>query len=310
MEKKSTDIKSPEKKFKLDKEKAKTTALDFVLLLLACSSGTFATVSIMLPNGLTSGGLTGVVRIIQQFVDLDFSVIYYIASFAIVLTLGLLLGFAEAKKTLLLTFMYPTVMIFFEHLNVAFLAEEDVLLAAVFYGVFTGICSGIVIWRGYCFSGIDAIAKIIRKKLLPQLPQGKIMVTIDACIIIVSAFLFGRNIALYALITQYIVSKTIDTVIFGFESKLVQVEIITKDKVEPIVDFIIHDMDRSATTEKVIGEYTMDRYTKIRLYCSVKESIDVKKKLGEVDPKAFVSVIKVDTIWGHGKGFKSIYDDK
>ena len=81
----------------------------------------------------------------------------------------------------------------------------------------------------------------------------KIMVTIDACIIILSAFIFGRNIAMYALITQYIISKVIDVVIFGFESKNVQIEIITKNnKVEEIVDYIIVAMNRSATTEKAI----------------------------------------------------------
>ena len=294
-----------------NKQKIKTFLLDFVLLLLACSAGTFATVSIMLPNGLTSGGLTGVVRLLQQFIDLDFSILYYAASFVIVMILALCLGFGEAKKTLLLTVMYPTVMMFWEFVGLEFLEEKDVLLAAVFCGVFSGICSGIVIWRGYCFSGIDAIAKIIRKKFLPQIAQGKIMVTIDACIIIASAFIFGRNIAMYALITQYIISKVIDVVIFGFEAKNVQIEIITKnEKVDEIVDYIIVAMNRSATTEKVVGQYTQEQYTKIRLYCSTKESIDVKRMLANVDPTAFVSLIKVENIWGNGKGFKDINDDK
>lgn len=296
---------------KLTKEKIKTFSLDFILLLIACSAGTFATVSIMIPNGLTSGGLTGVVRLLQQFIDLDFSILYYAASFVIVMVLALCLGFAEARKTLLLTVMYPTVMMFWEFVGLEFLEEKDVLLAAVFCGVFSGICSGIVIWRGYCFSGIDAIAKIIRKKFLPQIPQGKIMVTIDACIIILSAFIFGRNIAMYALITQYIISKVIDVVIFGFESKNVQIEIITKNnKVEEIADYIIVAMNRSATTEKVVGQYTQEQYTKIRLYCSAKESIDVKRMLAQVDPTAFVSLIKVENIWGNGKGFKDINEDK
>ena len=176
--------------------------------------------------------------------------------------------------------------------------------------MFSGISSGIVIWRGYCFSGTDGIAKIIRKKLLPQIPQGKIMVTIDAAVIIVSAFIFGRNIALYALITQLIISKTIDTVIFGFESKIVQVEIITKDMAEQIIDFVMDDMHRGVTTEKVIGEYTKDRYTKIRVYCSPRESIDLKKKLAETDPTAFVSSIRVENVWANGKGFKDIHEDK
>ena len=102
-----------------------------------------------------------------------------------------------------------------------------------------------------------------------------------------------------------------DDVIFGFESKNVQIEIITKNnKVEEIVDYIIVAMNRSATTEKVVGQYTQEQYTKIRLYCSAKESIDVKRMLAQVDPTAFVSLIKVENIWGNGKGFKDINEDK
>lgn len=292
------------------RKKVKDTTIDMLFLLSACCFGTFSTVSIMLPNGLTSGGLTGIVRIIQNYVNLNFSVIYYMASIAILIILTIFLGWKEARKTIILSIMYPTVMVVFEKLNLSLLEGKDVILAAVFCGVFSGISSGIVIWRGYCFSGTDGIAKIIRKKLLPQIPQGKIMVTIDAAVIIVSAFIFGRNIALYALITQLIISKTIDTVIFGFESKIVQVEIITKDMAEQIIDFVMDDMHRGVTTEKVIGEYTKDRYTKIRVYCSPRESIDLKKKLAETDPTAFVSSIRVENVWANGKGFKDIHEDK
>lgn len=297
-------------KSKIDRKKVKSTTVDMMFLLIACCFGTFSTVSIMLPNGLTSGGLTGIVRIIQNYVNLNFSVIYYMASIAILIILTIFLGWKEARKTIILSIMYPTVMIIFEKLDLSLLEKNDILLAAVFCGVFSGISSGIVIWRGYCFSGTDGIAKILRKRLFPQIPQGKIMVSIDAAVIIISAFIFGRNIALYALITQLIISKTIDTVIFGFESKIVQVEIITKEMAEQIIDFVMDDMHRGVTTEKVIGEYTKERYTKIRVYCSPRESIELKKKLAETDPSAFVSSIRVENVWANGKGFKDINEDK
>ena len=79
---------------------------------------------------------------------------------------------------------------------------------------------------------------------------------------------------------------------------------------EQIIDFVMDDMHRGVTTEKVIGEYTKDRYTKIRVYCSPRESIDLKKKLAETDPTAFVSSIRVENVWANGKGFKDIHEDK
>lgn len=298
------------KKNRIKKADVKRFSVDFFLLLVGCACGSFSTVAVLIPNGLTTGGLTGMVRILQNFINLDFSVIYYMLSIIIVIILLLALGMKEARKTLLLSVMYPTILMIFEKCNFVLLEEKDILLAAVFCGVFSGISSGIIIWRGYSTSGTDALAKIIRKKFLPQISQGKIMVSIDACIIIISAFIFGRNIALYALITQAVISRTIDVVMFGFESKVVQIEIITKDKAEQILSYIMDDMKRGATTEKVIGEYTRERYTKIRVYCSPRESVVLKRELAQIDPKSFVSLIKVENVWAHGKGFKNINEDK
>ena len=55
----------------------KTRILDYVFIILGCAIGAFATTAVLIPNGLTSGGLTGIVRIIQFFVDVDFSLCYY-----------------------------------------------------------------------------------------------------------------------------------------------------------------------------------------------------------------------------------------
>lgn len=298
---------------KLNKADMRRLAVDFVFLFLACCIGCFATVAVLLPNGLTSGGLTGIVRVIQHFIPIEFSIIYYFMSFVIMGAIGIFLGVREMRKTLLLTLMYPAVLMVFEKLNkvydIRLLEKNDTILAAVFYGVFSGLCVGIVIWRGYCFSGTDGIGKIIRKKFAPQVAQGKIMVAIDVAVIVVAAMIFGRNIALYALITQAIISKTIDVVIFGLEFQVVQVEIITKNKMDEFLEYVMVDMGRGATTEKVIGQYTKEQHTKIRIFCSPRESMLLKRKLAQIDNKAFVSVIKTEAVWANGKGFKNIDEE-
>ena len=138
--------------------KIKRTIADCLFLLLACSMGAFATVAVLLPYGLTSGGLTGIVRLIQSLTGFNFSLIYYAFSLIIALCIWLFLGFKEVKKTLLLAVMYPAVLWIFEKFQVRLLEEKDVLLAAVFYGVFSGICTGIATSRGYCYSGADGIS--------------------------------------------------------------------------------------------------------------------------------------------------------
>ena len=272
----------------LTKENIKKTAADFFILLAACCISAFSVVGVMIPNGLTSGGITGIARMMQNYVSIDFSLLYYLLA-----------------KILLLAVMYPTVLAVFEQFDIQLLEDKDILLAAVFCGVFTGIYVGLIFWRGYASAGTDAIAKIFRKKLFPGISLSKILLCIDAVIIIASAFVFGRNIALYALITQVIITKTSEMVLYGFESKVVQLTVITTE-CEAIRNYIITELNRGATSFEARGEYTGRDMRQIMLLCSPRESILVKRKIAQIDPHAFVTVSRVEAVWGTGRGFSDI----
>ena len=132
------------------KERAKAFFIDFVILLLACCCSAFAVVGVIIPNGLTSGGITGIARILQKFVDLDFSILYYSLSLIVLMLVALFLGLKEVKRVLLLSILYPAVLFVFEQFPIQLLETEDILLAAIFSGIFTGSYIGLVFWRGYC----------------------------------------------------------------------------------------------------------------------------------------------------------------
>lgn len=290
---------------KVTKEKVKKFCIDLFFLLLACSIGAFALTAVLIPNGLTSGGLTGIVRFVQHFVPVDFSILYYGGSAIILIIIFAFLGLREVRKILLLTLLYPAVLFVFERFNFSLLEEKDVILAAIFCGVFNGMCSGIVFWRGYAFCGTDAIAKTLKKKLFPNTALSQILLAIDATIIIFSAVIFGRNIALYALITQVIFTKTVDIILYGFETKIVQLEIITKYPGE-ISEYIMNDIERGVSEVEITGAYTKTRRVKLITLCSPRESMLIKKFVAETDKKAFVTVIQVNTVWGNGEGFNDI----
>lgn len=293
---------------KITKGKMKEQMLDLLILLVASAIGAYSTVSIMIPYGLTSGGLTGIVRIIQSQIDFSFSLMFYGGAAIILILVAIFLGFREVRKIVLLTIIFPAALMLFEYLQLPFLPVHDMFLAVIFCGVFNGICTGMIFWRGYSFAGTDALSKILRKKLFPHISQSKILMAIDAVIIITSAFFFGINIALYALVTQVILSKTIDFVLYGFESKIVQMEIITQ-KADELLDFIMNDIGRGVSMHKVEGGFTRQTRDQLRLLCSPRESISVKRGIAKIDPDAFVTLMQVDSVWGFGKGFGDIKKD-
>ena len=292
----------------ITRQKIKELSADFAVLLAACCISSFSTVAVMIPNGLTSGGLTGIVRIMQNFIDADFSVLYYGCTGVVLIMVIIFLGWREFRKILMLSVMYPAVLFLFEQLNFQLLEERDVILAAVFCGVFSGTYIGLVFWKGYASAGTEAIARIIRKKLCPDLSMSRILLCVDAAIIVFSAFVFGRNIAMYALIIQVIITRVSEMIIYGFTGKVVQLSIITSEH-EGIKKYILEDLDRGVSSIRVTGEYTQTEFMELTVMCSLRESVLIRKKIAVLDPDAFVVVTKVEAVWGHGKGFSDIDKD-
>ncbi len=290
---------------KLDKEGLKKLGVDLLFIIVGCSISSFSTIGILIPNGLTSGGITGMVRIVQGFVNINFSVLYYGFAITILIICAILLGLREARKILLLTIIYPSILFLFEHFHFSLLEEKDLFLAAIYCGVLGGICSGLVFTRGYSFGGTDTIAKIIQKRIMPHVGLSQILMVIDAIVIIGSGFLFGRNIALYALVTQVIFAKTVDSVMYGFDTQAVQMEIITS-KHDEVANYIMKEINRGVTNVTVTGEYTKTAKEKIVTICSPRESVLIKKFVAKKDNDAFVTVMHVENVWGNGEGFGDI----
>ena len=293
----------------IKKDSLRTKVIDFLILVLACAVGAFATTAVLIPNGLTSGGLTGMVRILQSYININFSVAYYAIAAIILITVAVLLGWREAQKVIIATVMYPAVIFVFEKFDFILLEEKDVLLAVVFCGILMGTCSGLSFSRGFAFCGTESIAKIIKRKLLPHMPLSKVLLCLDAIIIISSAAIFGRNIALYALITQFISAKTIDFILYGFEAKIVQLDIISSMP-EMVIDYVTHTIGRGISSRTIVGEYTGEERKELIVLCSPRESILIKKFLAVNDHNAFVTILHVDTVFGHGKGFTDIDKEK
>ena len=290
------------------KEKAKKIAVDMIFCVGSCILGAIGVQWILIPSGLTSGGSTGIVRLVMALTGLDFSLLYYMLAGIIVIFIWVGLGFAQVRKTLVLFVMFPAFTWILSHFDVTLLDGSDKLLSAIFFGIFIGVSNALAFQRGYVYAGTDGIAKVIRKRWLPEYSQSKIMTVINVVIIACSVFIYGTDIALYAIIAELVGNETVNMVLYGFSAKIVQLEIIRHRPAE-IERFIIEDMGRGDSMTIVMVGYTHEVRTEFRLLCSPRESIEMRNKIAEVDPDAFVTLIRVDGVWGAGKGFSDITEN-
>lgn len=285
----------------------KKVILDFIYVALGCILLAFAITSILKPNGLITGGITGISIILDKLTGFNYTYIYYTLSIIILLSAFIIMGKREAKKIIFVSIIFPLILILFESLNLYFI-ENDTLLASIYYGIIGGTGCGLILKRGFSMGGTDTVAKIINNKFLPFISISQILLFIDVTVILASGFIYDRNIALYAVLTQIILIKSIDMVLFGFQSKHLKIEIIS-EKNEEIVDYILNTIKRGVSLNEIKGAYTNNPRQKIVSLCSPREVMLIRMFVAKTDPHAFVNVIPVISVWGKGVGFESLIEE-
>ncbi len=286
------------------KTRFQARAGEIAMALTAAVVGSTATVAIMIPNGLTFGGITGIARLIQSTTGWDYSLVYYALAMVVACIVWISLGFKELRKILLMSLAYPTIMLVIELLNIQFVTD-DKLLAAVFTGVVLGVSNGLTFKAGFSSGGTDSLAKVIKYKRFPHLAINDITFALNSLIVIVSALVMGLNIALYAIITIYVSMKVGEAVMYGLSTKIVELEIIPGDA-DALTKYIMEELGRGVSSVEITGEYTGDKRKQLKILCSPRESFLIKRHLAKNDPKSFVAVLGVNSVWGVGRGFSDI----
>lgn len=279
-----------------------------IIVVSASFVGSFAITCIMLPAGITSGGLPGILRLITHFIPVDFSIATFIGTSSVIIATWIFLGWIDVSKIIALSLAYPVWIGILERTGFALVGPDDKLLAAIFVGVLYGVATGIGYIEGYASGGTDSIVRILKYKLFKHIPLSTLLFIVDGTVVLLSAFVFDTKTALLAMISTYICSEVTRKVMIGINGKLVRLDIVT-DNPEPVKDFILHTVSRGVTSYECVGEYTGETHKQMYTLCTPKQSLEIKAFLAKNDEKSFVSVMPVDTVWGLGKGFSSIMEN-
>jgi uncharacterized membrane-anchored protein YitT (DUF2179 family) len=277
---------------------------DTIYLTVGCLITAFSVNYILKPNGLITSGITGLAIVLEKYIHINYSYIYYFATLIILLVTFVLMGKKEIMKIIFLSVLYPTVLLAMQSFEFKFV-ENDLLLASIYFSLFYGLGVGMILRKGFSFGGTDTLARIINKKAFPSINVSYIMLVLDGFVIITAAFAFGRNIALYSIISQLIITKVCDYIMFGFGTKLYKLEIISS-KYEEISKFIMFELGRGVTLVNVTGCYTNENKVQMESVCSPNQTVLIQKLIKQIDPAAFVKVMPVINVWGKGIRFIDI----
>jgi len=291
----------------LKKPEFNKKVMDLLFITLGSILIAFSITSILKPNELITGGITGISIILEKLINIKYTYIYYLLSILVLAIAWISMGKREGIKIITLSIIFPFVLIIFEKLNFCFI-RDDMMLASIYFGLIYGFGSGLILKRGFSMGGTDTIAKILHHKIFTFISVSEILLCIDGIIIALSAIVYSLNTALYAIISQIIIVIVINTVMFGFGSKKVKLEIISNHH-KDITEYIIHSIKRGVTSYEVKGGYKNLARLKLLTICSPRESMLIKRYIAQTDPDAFVDVLPVISVWGKGVGFDSLSAD-
>ncbi len=190
----------------------------------------------------------------------------------------------------------------------------DLFLACLMGAVIIGVGMGLVVRQQATTGGTDIVAMLLQKFAGIKFSTGIFLA--DGFVVLAGLVVIGFGLGieqtsgegwmltLYSLIIIYTTSRVVAYMLDGASyDKLL---FIISDNTEALKQFILHDLDRSATYIKSRGMYTGNDRDMIFLVVSRKEVRQVQHKIREIDRKAFVVV--TDAYDTYGEGFKPLPD--
>ncbi len=253
-----------------------------------------------MPNGFAIGGVTGIAIIIGHFLPIPTSILLLFLNVLLLVIGFIFIGKGTGGKTVFCSFAYSGGISFLEWLVPLKGTLTDQPFLELTCGILiTGFAAAIIFYRGASTGGSEIIALIIKK--YSSLNSGTALLFADLVVAVSSFFVFGVEIGMFSLLGLFAKSFLIDSVIENL-SVCKSFMIITSNP-KPIVEYILKTLDRSATTFDAVGGYTGEDRKIIMVICRRPEAAQLKQRIKELDPAAFITVQTTSEIIG--KGFRS-----
>ena len=279
------------------KENAKRISIDVLVDIIGGILLTIATYSFAVPADFPMTGVSGVALIFYQAFGLPVGALTVILNIPIIICCYKTLGKQFYIKSLRSTLITSAVMdILGPQLP---LYQGDLILAAICTGVLLGLGYALIFMRGSSTGGFDFIMMAI-KYYRPHLSLGKIGFALDAMVILIGAVTIGNGMdsVIYGLVLNYLYSTVLDRLISGTSSG--KLTLIISAHPREIVDEIDKLVDRGSTLLKAIGGYTGEEKEVVMCASSSKEMYAIRKRVHEIDERAFVIVVESNEVIGEG----------
>lgn len=193
---------------------------NYILIIIGSITLAFSVVGFFSPNQLITGGTAGLALLLHYITPLSIGSLILLINFPLLMIGGKFLGKSFAIRTIV-TLIF--ISLFIDLFDKVFEIQPfiiDTPLGSIFGGILVGIGLSLVIKGDSSAGGSTIIARLIAAKT--EIKAGTVILTIDSIIIFSSLIIFeDRTKVLWSVISIYVTSKIIDTILTGRLNKKV-----------------------------------------------------------------------------------------
>lgn len=299
-------------------------------ILLGCLITAIGAVLFVFPYHLVPGGIFGFCVVLHAlFPSIQVGTYALLIQVPLLLISTFVLGGKLGIRTLVAVFATPlminalSVLVYPDNEALQTLAPtllldgrinmtKDMIVTTLLGGVLIGTGTGIVIRQQASSGGSDIIAMLLHK--FTHIRFAHCMYLVDGSIMLLGFIVIGLGVGLsegkggdahswllsfYALITMYVINRTIAVVLTGArDCKLVHI-ICSPEECEVLRHWILHTLDRTATRSDCRGLYSEKGKEILLLTIRNKELPAVTEGVKLLAPKSFVVVTDAYDAYGY-----------
>ncbi|HBL79460.1 MAG TPA: hypothetical protein DDZ79_05770, partial [Aequorivita sp.] len=263
---------------------------DFFYLLLGVVSAAFGLRGFLMPNSFIDGGVTGISLMVNELAGISFPLLLICFNLPFLALAYFSVGRRFAIKSVLGILLLAIAVALIPYP----VMTDDKILVASFGGLFLGLGIGLAIRGGAIIDGTEILAIYISRKT--SLTVGNVIMIFNVVIFMTAAYFLSTEIALYAILTYFAASKTVDFVIDGIE-EFMGITIIS-EKNEEIRLAIIEKMGRGCTIFKAENGFAKEGESRkpvdvVYTVITRLEMSKLKTEVEKIDAQAFMIMTSV-----------------
>ena len=279
----------------------KRTVEEYMVLTLATFIMVIGIYVFKFPNNFSFGGVTGIAIVLSKFlpgtpgnITLIINMVLLVLGF---LFLGKGFGIKTAYVSILMSVSLNLAEVWFPMEKP--LTSEPVL-ELIYAIVLPAFSSAIFFNIDASSGGTDIVAMILRK--YTKLNIGSALFFSDLLIVLASCFVFDTKTGLFSLTGLLAKSLVVDNVIESIN--LCKYFTIICEDPEPICDFIMNKLNRSATVYDAEGTYEHRKKKVIITIMKRSQAVELRNFIRHTQPSAFIAITNSSEIIG--KGFRGL----